>query len=213
MTQTLGNLRPVYEQQRDWRIGQIAGYSEINPLMAQISAGFPPAWYALQIVSGQERIAAAHLVARRFGIFLPETEERRSRRGKLIAVARPMFPGYLFLFTWLEGRNYRRAISCPGVLDFLRAGANVAVVPDRVIDGVRAEENRQRPLVVNNTAIAWFRKGRRGFRRFRKMIQQGQRIEDSQIVGVHTWSALSDGLRDLDGDGRNRLLLAALGVA
>ena len=89
----------------------------------------------------------------------------------------------------------------------------LAPVSDSLIDAVRMEENKQQPLTVDCEAVGVFKKGRRGFRRFRKIIQDQQTIDDSQIIGVHTWSALRDDLQQLDGAGRNRLLHEALGVA
>jgi len=210
-----GNIRQVYEALRDrWRVGDYVGAGDANPLMAQMVLGMRPSWYVLTTIPAQERLAGAHLAGRRFGVFLPQAKALRIKRGRQHGVLVPMFPGYVFVFTWLDGRNYRRIVSCPGVLDFLRrVSGHPAPVSDSLIDAVRMEENKQQPLTVDCEAVGVFKKGRRGFRRFRKIIQDQQTIDDSQIIGVHTWSALRDDLQQLDGAGRNRLLHEALGVA
>jgi transcription antitermination factor NusG len=187
----------------------VIGRAEVNPLMAQVVAGWHPEWYVLQILPAHERIAAAHLIGRRFGIFLPEVEERRTTRGRRRRVLLPMFPGYVFVFAWLAPRNYDRIRSCPGVFDFLCVKQAPAVISDAAINVVRAIENKQQPLVVERDAVGMVKKRYRGFRRYR-VVHNEQTINDEEIIGVHTWSALWD--RGLDGNGRNRLLHQALGV-
>lgn len=180
-------------------------------LMAEIVVGLSPAWYVLQIFPAHERVAAAHLVGRRFGIYLPELNHaKRVARGRHEAL--PMFPGYIFIFTWLGPRNHHRIVSCPGVFDFLRqVDGEPATIDDAVVNAVRAVENQQRPLTLDREGCTMIRSRKRGFRRYRKIVQDQQTIDDTQIVGVHTWSALHDGLRQLDDSGRNRLLHEALG--
>jgi len=180
--------------------------------MAEVIRGLRPEWYVLQIVPTQERVAAAHLVGRRFGIFLPELEEHRLVRGRRRRVLLPMFPGYVFVFAWLGPRNYHRIKSCPGVWDFLCVEQRPAVISDAALNAIRAVENKQRPLVVSQEAIGTFKKARRGWRRRTRITEQ--HIYDSEIIAVHTWSALRDGLRQgVDSDKRTQLLLSALGVA
>jgi transcription antitermination factor NusG len=208
-----GNLRQVYEALLDrWTIGQVVGAGEVHPLMAEIVIGFEPAWYVLQVVPSQARIAAAHLTGRRFGIYAPELPPDRTARGRKRRQPMPLFPGYVFVFAWLNPRNYHRIKSCPGVFDFLCISQQPAVIPDAKLDAIRAVENKLRPLTIDRQAFGMVKKGRRGFRRFRKMVHDQQIIEDTQIIGVHTWSALSDGAMSLDGHARNHLLLQALGV-
>ena len=208
-----GNLRAVYEAFRGrWSVGDHVGYGDVNPLAAELVLGIVPSWYVLSVQPAQERLAAAHLVGRRFGIFVPEFEQWRLFREKRQKKVLPMFPGYVFVFTWLSAANHHRVVSCPGVVDFLRRVTGApAIVDDALIDAVRIQENKQRPMVLDCETVGFVR-GRRGYRRFRKIVHEQQTIEDTQVIGVHTWSALRDGLQELDGNGRNRLLHEALGV-
>jgi len=206
-----GNLRQVYEA-LTWTIGQRIGYGDVHPLMAEVIRGLRPEWYVLQIVPTQERVAAAHLAGRRFGIFLPELEEQRIVRGRRRRLLLPMFPGYVFVFAWLGARNYYRIKSCPGVWDFLCVEQRPAVISDDALNTIRGIENKQRPLVVSQEDIGMFKKARRGWQRQSRVTEQ--HIYDNEIVAVHTWSALCDGLESgIDSDKRTQLLLNALGVA
>jgi transcription antitermination factor NusG len=218
MTST-GNLRRVYEACRDGsdgsvKVGTVVGQGEVAPLMVDIVPELRAAWYVLVVAPGRERTVAGHLIGRRVGVYLPEFEERISnlRTGRRQTVSRPMFAGYLFTFAWLSPRNYHRIRDVPGALDFLTSGqAGPAVVPDELIDRVRAVENKLRPLVVSHEGFGHIKRVKRGWRRYRTITDQ--RVADHEIVRVRTWSALLDGIVGLDGDARNRLLRESLGLA
>jgi transcription antitermination factor NusG len=180
--------------------------------MAEIVHNVRPAWYVLQIVPAHERIAAGHLVARRFGVFCPEVEGVKLVRGKRRKALNPMFPGYIFVFLWFAPRNYHRVRSCPGVWDFLCIDGRPAQIPDGAINAVRACENKQRPLTMTQEGIGTFKKLKRRWRRERTMSEQV--IADSEIVSVHTWSALRDSLDEaVDSDKRTQVLLNALSLS
>jgi transcription antitermination factor NusG len=179
--------------------------------MAEIVHGIRPAWYVLQIVPAHERIAAGHLIARRFGVFVPEVEGVRFVRGKKRRSLNPMFPGYIFVFLWFAPRNYHRVRSCPGVWDFLCIDGRPAQIPDSAINAVRACENKQRPLTLEQEDVGRFKRNRKGWRRLRRVREQS--ISDNEIVSVHTWDALRDDLTNsIDSDKRTQVLLNALGA-
>jgi transcription termination factor NusG len=149
-----------------------------------------PRWLVVRTVGGQERIAAAHLVGRRFGIYLPEMDEQKTKV--------PMFPGHLFVFVWDIAFHWQRITACPGVIDILGSLA------DEQIHQVQAIENEHNPL----GSIKLSKK-----KRFRNRKRDEQPEYEDEIVAVRTWSALTDDSRPLDSDGRNKLLRRALGLA
>lgn len=210
-----GNLRAVYEACKAGAgIGDRVGEGEIEPLMAEIAPDLAPAWYVLGAAPARERTVAGHLIGRRFGIYLPELPERISnwRTGRMQNVLRPMFPGYVFIFTWLSARNYHRIKGVPGALDFLCLGGfGPAPLPDGLIDDIRAVENKHRPLVVPHEGFGRLRKRKRRWRR--ESVTVDHRIADHEIVAVRTWSAFADGIDRVDDGQRNRLLHEALGLA
>ena len=180
--------------------------------MAEVVIGLRPEWYVLQILPAHERVAAGHLTGRRFGIFLPELEEERTTRGRRQRVLLPMFPGYVFVFTWLGALNHDRIRSCPGVFDFLRrVNGEPAVVSDRLMNAVRAVENVKRPLVLEQEDIGKPKRIKRRWRRLRHVTEV--QIQDNEIIDTHTWSAFRDGVANGDAGTRNRLLAEVLGIA
>ena len=210
---TNGNLAQVYDALKDdLSIGDIVGNAQANPLAAEIIAGITAEWYVVQTLPAHERIAAAHLIARRFGIYVPETEQVEISRGRRLKMTKPMFPGYVFVFTWLAPVNYHRIRSCPGISDFLCIdGLRPAVISESVLNEARAVENQMRPLSSTFEAIGMFKRVKKRWRRSRKISEQA--IADNEIVSVRTWSAFRDGLTSLDDGGRNRLLHQVLGLA
>lgn len=180
--------------------------------MAQMVLGMRANWYVLEVLPAHERIAAAHLVGRRFGIFLPEAASAVTKRGKRITALKPLFPGYLFVFCWLDPANHHRAVSTPGVMDFLRhTSGRPALIPDTLIRHVQTIENELQPLCLTREDFGVFRKVKKRWRRARRI--ELQEVPANDIVSVHTWSALRDGLSNGDERARNRLLHEALGIA
>jgi transcription antitermination factor NusG len=113
-------------------------------ITAEISAAdlAAPRWYALTIAPGHERIAAAHLAGRRFGIYLPTIHETVWSAHAWRLRQQAIMPGYLFVSSLgLTGR-WGRAKACPGVTGFVvRTGTDQpAPIPQRFIDELRAYE-------------------------------------------------------------------------
>jgi hypothetical protein len=107
----LGNLAQAYHdlQANAEREDFIRGADERRgPLDAEIVEGCSPRWHAIVAAPAYERIAAAHLAGRRFGIYLPETEYEVVRRGRKRRKHRLMLPGYVLIFVWDIDRHLRR---------------------------------------------------------------------------------------------------------
>jgi transcription antitermination factor NusG len=110
-----------------------------NPYAAEIGAAMAH-WHVLSTVPGQERIAASHLAARRFGIYLPENEQTVVARGVKRQRRRLLIPGYVFVFVWGIAGNFRRICACPGVSRLLFECGRPAVIEDEEIDQLAALE-------------------------------------------------------------------------
>ncbi len=196
-----GNMAGVYldlareaeesVRQRDERQG---------PYHAEIVDGCEPLWHVLIVEPASERITAAHLVGRRFGVYLPEFDKKVVQpSGRVRLVRRRLFPGYLFLFVWDVMRHMRRIRACPGAIHLLFDGSHPAVVPDKLIDRMQAIEAGMINL-----------KADRPRRRRRKLANADE--TDNEIVSVRCYSAL-DGVEHLDDGGRISALHRALGLA
>jgi transcription antitermination factor NusG len=217
-----GNMAAVRDALKNARPGDVVGVGEVNPLAAEIDRNVDVAWYAVEVMPGQERSTAAHLVGRRFGIYLPEMrheprlkfsaklDRKIVERGKQLLSPQLMLPGYVLVFTWLTGRNLGRITATPGVFDFVRWRTSLepAVLCDALIDGLRAVENILCPMA----AIAAPRKDRKRWRRERLT---GNHDSGEDIISVRCLSALRDlgEQDDVDGMLANQILRRALGLA
>jgi transcription antitermination factor NusG len=216
-----GDLAKVYRAlNKPLEQGTIVGYGDVNPINAEARPGALAGWYIVETHPAHERIAAGHLSGRRFGVYVPEAEEIEIRRGRKIRATRPMFPGYLFIFTWGIQDHVSRIEACPGVFRLMLQhdpetwAPRFVMLPDEAIDEIRKVENGKRPLVMPADAFREFAayKKKRRWRRT-KMPDQRQEIHDNQIVSVRAWSAFTDGLRQsVDGEQRNQILRKAFSL-
>lgn len=183
------------------------------------------AWYAVEVVPGQEGIATAHLIGRRFFIFVPEIRylpkvilaggERKLERGVKLGQKQKMLVGYVFVFTWLTDKNYHRLLATPGVSGMLSQSDTPFAFSEEQISHLRGLENLLNPIEVPEN---WRkRRKRKGFQR--ELTQEGS-LEKS-FSSVCRWINLGEGewidavtaLRVLDRRDTNQVIAKSLGLA
>jgi transcription antitermination factor NusG len=71
-------------------------------------------WFALQVWTGREQLAAAHLQLRGYEIFLPSYCVQRRWSDRVKRVPRALFAGYLFCR--LRPETFGKMITTPGVI-------------------------------------------------------------------------------------------------
>ena len=178
--------------------------TRFDPRHAEMVSNIVPKWHVVETWPHRERKVAAELAARRFGIFVPESEQTVVERGRKIERRSLMFPGYVFVFVWDVLKHRDRIEAVEGVMRLvLITGEDPdnplpAELSDEEIDEIRAVENGERPLFTQSR-----KKGRR----------KGKRAFDNDVVGVHAWSPFQDRLLTLDSEGRNQILRTALGLS
>lgn len=174
-----------------------------DPRNAELVEGVTPKWHVVETFAHCERKVADELVARRFGIFVPESDETIIKRGRKIKRVQLMFPGYVFVFVWDVLEHRARIEAIDGVLQLVLITSPIGPVPaelsDQQIDQIRAVENGERPL----PDVRANKKGRR----------KAKRAFDNDVIAVHPWSAFQDRLLTLDSEGRNQTLRKALGLS
>lgn len=215
-----GNLDQVRAAlQRDLQRGDIVDHAHFNPLSAEIVPTVSPCWHVIEAHPNHERSVAAHLIARRFGVFVPETEEDIIRRGRKVHVTRLMFTSYVFVFVWDINRHWSRLGSIPGVMRIMQRPdsaspiGNAVVISDYLINKVRAVENSKRPLPpIMVDEVAYLSKKKRGRWRKDRKTKREIEIQPNDIVAVRSWSAFEDALLTLDVEGRNQALEKALSL-
>ncbi|WP_407146264.1 transcription termination/antitermination protein NusG [Bradyrhizobium sp. ORS 86] len=219
---TKGNLGEVRAALAAVQVGDVVDIVDPgDPLAAQIVPGVSPAWHVLEVQPNHERSVAAHLIARRFGVFVPETEEDIIRRGRKLHVTRLMFRGYVFVFVWDILAHKTRLEVIPGVTRIMRhpptpegEPGEAVVLTDALIDRIRAVENSKRPMtIVIDNSLYVSKKKRRRWRKERRERYEKELKSAAEIVACRPWSAFEDALSMLDDAGRNQTLLSALGLS
>lgn len=214
--------------------GDFVGYGDLDPLAAQLEAGVTPAWYLVETMPGEHGSTAAHLIGRRFGVFIPEMKfepELDCIEGKFTVIrgaALPrkclMFPGHIFVFVWMSERNWKRLKNVPGIKRIVCYGTDgehdgtPVTFKDAAIDELRALEAILCPVDV---PPEWRTKRRRsGWRRGRRMAAVediiGRTYEAPRAsihIGNGQWIDGIEALRVLDECGAEHGLAARLGLA
>lgn len=103
------------------------------------------AWYLVHTKPRQENTALTHLVRQGYGCYLPMLSLEKPRRGKLVIVTEPMFPGYLFvqLSSGLSAQSWAPIRSTVGVRQLVRFGSHPAKVDAGLVETLRAREQAQ----------------------------------------------------------------------
>ncbi|MGJ4888929.1 transcription termination/antitermination protein NusG [Bradyrhizobium sp. HKCCYLRH3099] len=193
--------------------GLIVGYVDpVDPRMADMAPGLAATWHLIETYPNEERTVAAHLVARRFGIYVPEMEQTIVRRGRKVEVTRLMFTSLIFVFVWGIERHWKRIMSVPGVARIRTiTAANDQIipltVPDHVIDRIRVCENHERPISEDALQRAIYGDGKKG----RNHRGRRPRLRHEKLVW-RTWDAFQDGINSVDSETRNQTLMAALSL-
>lgn len=188
-----GNLANVRDE---LRVGMVVDYVDLSAVdyrSAQIVPAASPMWFVVEIAN---REVEAELIKRRFGIYVPECEERIVRCGRTIDRRTSLFPGYVFVFMWSTAENWGLLANTPAVVSVL------GTVPEEAIDRIRYLENCWRPITVE-----WFEEVRKvPHKRKRRRKRREKIMVPDEIVNVRTWSAFHDVLPTLDSEGRNQAL-------
>lgn len=153
-----------------------------------------PQWHAIITHPQAERVAAAHLMARRFGVYLPEAEVTYERRGRRHTVLRPLLPGYLLVSCWGIERQLGRIHACPGVFSALFINGHVAVVPDRVVQMIQARENERRPIVLPPELVPKAEKPKKKRWRHSRAATTLE-ADDCEFLVMHAFSPFLEELR------------------
>lgn len=95
------------------------------------------AWFAAYTVPRHEKTVARQLEARHIESFLPlYTAMRRWKNGCRVAVAQPLFPGYIFVH--IARREAVKVLQAPGVVCIVGAGREPSPLPTAEIESLRS---------------------------------------------------------------------------
>ncbi|HGG60131.1 MAG TPA: transcription/translation regulatory transformer protein RfaH [Gammaproteobacteria bacterium] len=97
-------------------------------------------WYVIHTKPRQEARAEENLNAQGYEVYVPQIKIAKRRRGKWVDVVEPLFPRYAFIHLTAYEDNFAPIRSTLGVSRLLRFGETPAVVPDSLIESLRAGE-------------------------------------------------------------------------
>ena len=100
-------------------------------------------WYAVNTHSNAEFKADAHLNRQGFETYLPRFMKSRRHARKVETVIAPFFPQYLFVGVDISKSCWRAIKSTYGVRQLVGQGETPLPVPDGVVEELRAFENAQ----------------------------------------------------------------------
>lgn len=215
-----GNMREAYlafEKLNEERCRFVQSeYQKHGGFGAEIVPEGEARWLIAVTAPGEDRIALAHLIARRFAAYQPCWRETRISRGRKIERMRPMYPNYLFVHVWGIERHARRILSCPGVQRLLckEDGITPVSVSWEIINDIRAEENERNPLVLRLDLVRGkkHRRKKRGRKDRRRTDGDIWHPHDFDVVAVRPWG-FSRSLGTWDEEQAVSALHRALGLA
>lgn len=98
-------------------------------------------WYLLYTKPRAEKLAQENLQRQNFETYLPLITENHRRRGKYTSIIEPMFPRYLFIQLNCTTDNWAPIRSTLGVSSIVRFGNYPMLVPEYLLEQLRANEN------------------------------------------------------------------------
>lgn len=102
-----------------------------------------PCWYLIQCKGGESFRAAEHLGNQGYEVFHPVLEVQKKRRSKLVWVAEPLFPYYLFIRLDRLASNWRPIRSTRGVLKLVGFGEEPLAVDSALVALLREQASKE----------------------------------------------------------------------
>lgn len=96
-----------------------------------------PQWFLVHTKSGAEDVARRHLERQGYGIYFPRLLANVLYRGRWVERISALFPRYLFVRLDAASQSLAPVRSTQGVAGLVCFGARTAVVPDRVVEGLK----------------------------------------------------------------------------
>ena len=159
-----------------------------------------PRWHALIVRPNQERRAVKFLSLRGFGVFDPFIKREREVRGRKRFYLERLLPGYVFAFLWNLERNYTRVLACPHVIGFAKTThGNPVTISDKEVEKLEGQEISESAVFAEVARMNRPPATTRKQKRYRKEALNAEPVE---IPRVRSYSALWDGIEDLDSEER-----------
>jgi transcription antitermination factor NusG len=101
-------------------------------------------WIVCRTRGGRENWALENATAQKFECYLPKILERVTFNEQKLAVARPLFPSYMFVLA----DRWRVLLSTFGIIGIIMRGSEPDSLPNRVINDLRQREGDDGIIVL-----------------------------------------------------------------
>lgn len=108
--------------------------------------GENPPWYVIHACSRHEVKVEVGLKRKGVEIFLPRVKVRSRRRDRVQMLEVPLFPGYLFVRSFLHESDYYNIIKQNGVVSILGIKGQYTPVPEETVTSLRTLVNSGQPV-------------------------------------------------------------------
>ena len=119
------------------------------------------AWYVIRTKPRQEDVARLNYEQQGFETYLPKILTTTRHARKIRQLARPLFPGYIFLHLSSDEMRWTTISSTYGALGPVRFGNYYPSVPDWMIEEIKKRENEQGLVTLYHIRNVNFKKGDR----------------------------------------------------
>ena len=104
-------------------------------------------WYVVHTNSRHEVKVEVGLRQKGVEVFLPRVRVRSRRRDRLRMIDVPLFPGYLFVYSDLNDRDYYHILRQEGVILILGIKGQLTPVPEETVTSISALVNSGQPIL------------------------------------------------------------------
>lgn len=115
-------------------------------------------WHLAFTRPAAERVARSHLERQGYGVYLPQLRQKLLQRGKWCDRITALFPRYVFVQLNPVIQSLAPVRSTVGVVGVVRFGVDYAIVPDPIVERLRANEDPDTRL-HRHRASEWFKPG------------------------------------------------------
>lgn len=104
---------------------------------AAVAAKPEPSWFALYVQVNHEKEVWKRLEDRSIHSYLPIMETWSKRRDRRKRIQVPLFPGYVFFHTVMDGVSHHHVIKTPGAITIVRNSEGPLSIPDYQIENLQ----------------------------------------------------------------------------
>ena len=97
-------------------------------------------WYVVQTKSSKEFLAEQNLLNQFYKVYLPITNVKKFCKAKSVNYEKPLFPGYLFIFSKNINKDWHKINSTRGVKKIIHLGNSFCPIDQNFVNFLKSKE-------------------------------------------------------------------------